>query len=149
MTDRIILSIVSVTMLLLAIRQQGRFSKIITGGLTIGILLIWIANPILITISFVIYTICSLLTVIYGIIQNHLSTQIRIIICLTGLIVLTRGVFAIQRYPFANEMKWLMIIPVITYFIFIIHTKIKITPETSFMTILMIGCLLQFFKLWT
>lgn len=145
MTDRIILSIVSVTMLLLAIRQQDRFSKIITGGLTIGILLTWIANPILITISFVIYTICSLLTVIYGIIQNHLSTQIRITICLTGLIVLTRGVFAIQHYPFANEMKWLMIIQVITYFLFIIHTKIKITPETSFMTILMIGCLLQFF----
>jgi hypothetical protein len=149
MTERIILSIVTVTMLLLTIKQQGLFNKIIIIGLTIGVLITWVGLPLIILMGFSIYTLCSLLTIIYSFTQKHLLFFEKVIISLTGFIVLIGNIFAIQHWPFANQIKVIMVIPVLAYFSLLIFTKMKINKETGFMTVFAIGCLLKFISLWT
>jgi hypothetical protein len=149
MTERIILSVVTVIMFLLTLRQQGLFVKLIVGGLTIGVLLTWTANPTIITIGFLLFTICSLLTTIYGLTQKHLTSLEKVIISLTGFIVMTGNIFAFQNWPYAIVIGMVMIIPVIGFIILLFQTKIKFKQWTGLMTILAVNSLINFIKYWT
>ena len=148
MTERIILSIVALAMFLLTMKKRGLFHKIITGTLTIGILITWTGLPIIITLGFSIFTLGSALTIAYVFTQKHLLALDKIIIGLTGLIVFIGNIFAIMNWPYGNQIKILMIIPVIAYIILLIKTKMKLKIEIGFMTILAVSCLLKFLRLW-
>ncbi len=143
MSTRIILSILSVIMFLFTIRQEGRFNKIITGGLMIGLLLTLFGSSVLTTIGFYIYTLCAFLTIIYGFAQTHLSKLEKGIICLTGFIIMYRNIASIMHWPYANETKYLMIIPVLGYILTSVYSRIELKRENGFMTIFAVDCLLK------
>ena len=148
MTERIILSIVAISMFLLTMQKQGQFQKIITGALTVGILITWIGLQSLVTFGFVVFTFASALTIVYIFTQKHLLTIEKILIGVTGLIVFIGNIFGIMNWPYGNEIKILMFIPLITFIFLLIKTNMKSKSEIGFMTILAVSCLLKFISQW-
>ncbi len=148
MTEKIFLSIVSIIMAYRVLNQQGLFNKIITGGLMFGILLTWFSSTLFVTIGFLVYSIATLLVIIYSFTEKHLSKLDSGIIFTTGLIVLIRKIGMVMHMKYANEITLLMIIPVIGFVLFSFISKENSKKENSFMTILAVDCLLVFIGYW-
>ena len=70
MTEKIFLSIVSIIMAYRVLNQQGLFNKIITGGLMFGILLTWFSSTLFVTIGILVYSIATILVIIYSFKKN-------------------------------------------------------------------------------
>lgn len=148
MTEKIFLSIVSIIMFYRVLDQQGLFNKIITGGLMFGILLAWLPSTLFVTFGLFIFSLASLLIIIYSITEKHLSKLDRGIILTTGLLVLLRNIEKVLHLKYANEISLLMIIPVIGYVLFSFISNENSKKENGFMTILAVYCLLGFIGYW-
>ena len=147
MTERIILTIVSIAMLILTIQKKEKYSIILTCGLTLGIIITWTRIPIIITSGILIYMITTLLITFYGIRKKELLKSEKIIISITGIWPFIAKVFAFNHYPYTNEIRLSMIIPLLLYLILIGKGIIK-KKECGFMTILNVEFLLKFLRYW-
>ncbi|MCK4661366.1 MAG: hypothetical protein KAT68_00765 [Bacteroidales bacterium] len=147
MTERLILTIIAVVMLLLTIQKKYKWTIIITSGLAFGILITWTGIPLVITAGMIIYTITAFMSIIYGVRNKELSNIERIIIGLIGLWALTANLFAIMHLPYANEINLSMMIPLIGY-IFLIIKGLFRKKEFGFLTILNAEFLLRLLRFW-
>lgn len=145
MTDRIILTIASSIMLILTIQKKEKYSVILTSGLTLGILISWISVPIMISVGMLTYMISALLIIIYGIGLKRLSNLEKIVISITGMWASVIILFQLNHYPYANEIRLSMIIPLLLYLILLWKGLIK-KKEFGFLTILNLGFLLSLLR---
>jgi hypothetical protein len=88
-----------------------------------------------------------MLIVVFAIINRDLKLIERFIIAFTALFVIFSKLFIIMSWPFANELRFLSIIPPLIYLLLFIKSKYKIKPEFGFMMILIAECLSRFLKL--
>lgn len=147
MTDRIILTIVSIIMLILTIQKKEKYSITLTCGLTLGILITWTKNPIMISSGMLIYMIAALLITFYGVRKKEISKLERSVISISGIWAFMTKLFVLNHYPYTNEIKVSMLIPLILYLILIGNGMIK-KKEFGFLTILNIEFLLRFLRYW-
>jgi hypothetical protein len=147
MTERIILSIVAILMLILTVQRNKKWPIILTCGLTIGILITWTGIPLVITLGMMIYMISALSITIYGLKKKELPIYEKIIISLSGIFSFISNLFALMHYPYAYEMGLSMIIPLILYLVVIGKGMTK-KSEFGFMTILNVQFLMRFINIW-
>jgi hypothetical protein len=148
MIGTIILSVVLIAMLIVTKNMAGQFQKFITITLAISFLISFTGIRLLATIGLIIYTLAPILAVAYVFVEKHLSLNEKILIGLTGLLVFVNNTFALFHWPYANQIKALMIIPIIAYIILLAKEKGIFKREIGFMTILATICVLKFTSLW-
>ena len=109
-------------------------------GLIISFFLSFIENELLTNISFISFGILSLIFVAYsGIKRKWLNLII-------GLFAFVSFFSKLMHYPYANELKLLMIIPFVCY-VLTLRKKEKYENELSILTIFVAYELSEFFKL--
>ncbi len=146
-TERIILSIVAILMLILTIKRGDKLSIIITTGLTIGVLSVWTGVQIIIGIGISIYMLSSLATVLYSIRNKKMNTLEKLIISLTGMWSLVADISVINHYPYAYTLKLSMIIPIVFYITMTIRGLYK-RNEMGFLTILNLDFFIKMIQMW-
>jgi hypothetical protein len=142
MTDRIILTTVSIIMLILTIQKKEKYSIILTCGLTLGILITWTKIPIMISAGMLIYMIAALLITFYGIRLKQLSILEKTVISVTGMWAFVTILFQLNHYPYANVLRLSLIFPLLLYLILLRKGLIR-KNEFGFLTILNLGFLLS------
>ena len=147
MEDRIFSSLFALLMLYFTVKQKNIFSIIITTLLSLSILITLVKLPLLISFSILLNVLASMLIVVFAIINRDLKLIERFIIAFTALFVIFSKLFIIMSWPFANELRFLSIIPPLIYLLLFIKSKYKIKPEFGFMMILIAECLSRFLKL--
>lgn len=121
---------------------QPKFLKAILIGLIVTSTLFFIENKILINISFYGFGILTLLFTIYsGLKRKWLNLTI-------GFFAFASFVFSAMNFPYANELKLLMIIPILCYILTFIKFK-EYKNAVSISTILAAYELTEFLELTT
>lgn len=109
-------------------------------GLIISFILSFIENQLLNNISFISFGILSLIFLVYsGTKKNWLNLII-------GIFVFVSFFSKLLHYPYANELKLLMIIPIVSYAL-TFRKKEKHKNELSILTIFVTYELSEFIKL--
>ena len=117
--------------------------KILVGilvGLIISFVLSLIENELLTNISFISFGILSLIFVVYSGIKRKWLNLI------VGLFAFVSFFSKLMHYPYANELKLLMIVPIISYAL-TFRKKEKYETELSILTIFVAYELNEFIKL--
>ena len=84
----------------------------------------------------------------YGIVSTKLPTLERITIALTGLLFSLSIIFKIGHYPFANELKASMFIPITMFLTTTIKHKFEQPKEFGFMLIWVSIAISRLIKYW-
>lgn len=145
MTERIILSIVSIIMLALTIKKGDKQSIILTIGLTIGILITWTRVSLVITIGLVTYMLMTLMIVINSLRAKELSRLNQVTIILSGVWALGANLFSVLHWPYDGEIRFSMIIPIIFYIISLLYGMTK-KKELGYLTIMNVEFALRLFR---
>jgi hypothetical protein len=148
MTEKIIMSVVSIAMLFLTLQRKKGRNFLITGGMAAGILLTLINNYFFITAGWLIYLAAIILSMVYIIGQKEASALEKLLIFLTGLIMTIKSVFTILQLPMRTELQWIIAGPVVFYIMLIFETNIPFLRKYSFMTILFADALISFLSVW-
>lgn len=135
MTDRIILSVVSIVMLALTINSGNKPASILTAGLTLGILMTWSAVPLLITVGVLIYMLTALTISSVNMRRKEIATFTRLTIVLTGIWAFVVNLFSLMQWPFSEIIRLILIIPIALYIITLLKGRIK-GREFGYMTIM-------------
>jgi len=93
MTEKIILSIISIIMLVLTLKKGDKRTICLTLGLTIGILLTWTRVPVIITIGIFTYMLTALMIAMTSLRSKELTKLNQVTIGLSGMWPLERIFF--------------------------------------------------------
>ncbi len=145
MTERIILSIVSIIMLALTLKKGDKQSIILTVGLTNGILITWTRVPVVITIGLVTYMLMALMIAMNSLRTKELSKLNQVTIILSGIWAFGANLFSIMHWPYAGEIRLSMIIPIIFYIISLLYGMTK-RKEFGYLTIINVEFALRLFR---
>ena len=145
MTERIILSIVSIIMLALTLKKGDKQSIILTVGLTIGILITWTRVSVVITIGLVTYMLTALMIAMNSLRTKELSKLNQVTIILSGIWAFGANLFSIMHWPYAGEIRLSMIIPIIFYIISLLYGMTK-RKEFGYLTIINVEFALRLFR---
>lgn len=115
MTERIILSIITIIMLALTLKQGDKRSILITIALTIGILVTWIGIPIIMTTGMVIYMITAITTALTNLNNKNSSKLHQMTIILSGLYAFGAMLFSLNHWPYGALIRLSAVVPVIFY----------------------------------
>ena len=141
MTEKITLSIVSLIMFIFTLTKGDKWSIILTSGLTIGILITWIGIPIIFTSGILIYMLTALIILISNAKSKEHTTLKKTTLILSGIWGFIPNLFSIMHWPFANEIRLSMIIPITCYLIYLLFGKKM--KELGYLTIINIDFLLR------
>lgn len=144
MTERIIISTISLLMLALTIKKGDKQSIFLNLGLTLGILITWINIPIIITFGMVIYMLTALVIAFASLRNKDLSKLKQVTIILSGIWAFTTNLFSIMHWPFADEIRLSMIIPIVFYTISLLNGISK-RKEFGYLTLMNIEFALRLF----
>ena len=143
MEELLLLSTIAVLGTLIALKFKGVFHKIISIGLTISILFVWLSAWIgreyynfsmtgIMIFLFVAPLLLAIATIIYGLTVKQLNKLEKISITTTGVFFTIFGISNLMHFPFAEQIRLLMIVPIIITLTTFIKGR-KITREMSFM----------------
>jgi len=130
--EKIILLTVAILGTLIALKFKGVFHKILSIGLTISVLLTWTDNIYIITGSFIVLTLLTITTFIYGLTVKELDNFEKISITTMGIFLAVSSIFKMLHFPGAEIIKLSMIVPIIITLATFIRGR-KLTKEMSFM----------------
>jgi hypothetical protein len=145
MTERIILSIVSIIMLALTLKKGNKLTITLTSGLTIGILVTWTSDPSMITVGLIAYTLTAFLISILNLRTKELSKINQATIVMTGIWALGANLFLLMQWPYAREIRLSMIIPIIFYVFSLLNGMTK-RKELGYLTIMNAEFVLRLFR---
>jgi hypothetical protein len=145
MTERIILSIVAIIMLVLTLKKDDRQTTLLTAGLTFGILITWIGTPIIISIGLITYMLTALLISLTNLRKKGLSKLNQITIVIAGIWAFVLNLMLIMHLPYASEVRISVIIPIILYLISLIRGMIK-RKELGSLTIMNVEFILRLIR---
>jgi len=147
MTERIILSVVAIAMLVFSIQKKDKQTIFLTAGLALGILITWTGIPLIITIGLIIYMLTALVISISGLNRQGPETVTKVSIVVCGIWAFGSNLFAIMPWPYAGEVKLSMLIPLTFYLILLAKGLIK-KKEFSFLTIMNTDFLIRLLRFW-
>ena len=159
----ILTTVVAVTLIVLGIiiafKFKGFFHKVISIGLAVlfglvifNILLAWIvSNQYIITSistgSFILFSLLSIVTFIYGLIVKDVSKFEKISILIMGVFVTVNIIFRWLHLPGAYIMKVYLIIPIIITLASFLKVR-KLTKEMSFMIFWLFHAIGELITFW-
>jgi hypothetical protein len=135
MTEKVLISIIAIAMLTLTLIKGDKRTIWLTSILTLGILIAWIDIPMVKPIGMIVYSISALLIALSAFQKDNLDKTLRISIFITGVWALGTNLFALMHWPFANEVRISLVIPIVLYLISLYRGLIK-RKELGYMTIL-------------
>ncbi|PKR81819.1 hypothetical protein CW751_00315 [Brumimicrobium salinarum] len=145
MTERIILSIVAISMLVLTLKKVDRQNALLTAGLTFGILITWIGIPIVVTIGLITYMLTALLISLTNLRKRGLSKLNQITIVLAGIWAFGLNLMVIVHFPYASEVRISVFIPIILYLISLTRGMVK-RKEFGYLTIMSVEFILRLIR---
>ena len=145
MTERIILSIVAIIMLALTVKKGDRQAILLTAGLAIGILITWTGTPVINTVGLIIYMLTALMISLTNFRTKELSRLTRITIVMTGIWAFGVNLFSLMHWPYPEEVRFSMIIPIILYFINLTSGMLK-RKELGYLTIMNVDLILRLIR---
>lgn len=125
MTERIILSIISIIMLVITLKKGDKLTIILTTGLTIGILITLIKIPMLIFLGSIIYMFTALWIAITNLKRKDLTKLNQVTILLSGIWAFIGNLSSILHWPYAEIFRLSMIIPILFFIISLFYGMIK------------------------
>lgn len=125
MTERIILSIISIIMLVITLKKGDKLTIILTTGLTIGILITLIKIPMLIFLGSIIYMLTALWIAITNLKRKDLTKLNQVTILLSGIWAFIGNLSSILHWPYAEIFRLSMIIPILFFIISLFYGMIK------------------------
>jgi len=135
MTERIILSLVAIFMLSLTLKKGDKKSKLLTAGLTLGILITWTGISTLITAGFILYMLTGLIIPLSNFKRKDLSKLHWMTIVIGGIFAFGGKLFSIMNWPYASEIRLSMIIPIALYLLSLFKGLVK-RKELGYSTIM-------------
>lgn len=135
MTERIILSIISIIMLVITLKKGDKLTIILTTGLTIGILITLIKIPMLIFLGSIIYMLTALWIAITNLKRKDLTKLNQVTILLSGIWAFIGNLSSILHWPYAEIFRLSMIIPILFFIISLFYGMIK-RKELGYLTIM-------------
>jgi hypothetical protein len=132
-------------MLALTIRKGDRESICLTLGLTLGILLTLTRTPIFATVGLIIHMLTSLLISIFNLRHKEFSTFYQLTIILSGIWAFVSNLFSIMEWPFAEEIRLTIIIPILFYMINLFYGMLK-RKEFGYLTIINMEFILRIIR---
>ncbi len=146
MSDRLIVSMVSICMLIWTCNVKGSLHLYITALLTFSIYITWFEIPAIKTFSMITYVIAVITALVYAFIQSQLKPFEKYTILIVSIFVLINMLFGVMHWPYATGINLLMIFPTVSYFYYLKRTRVKRNSEIGFITILFFFCLLRFLR---
>lgn len=131
----LILSVSAAIGILVSLRFKGIFHKVISFGLGISILLAWLSNSMLSSISFYSLLVWGILTVIYGFKEKDLPPADKSGIISMGWMILISWLFKFQHWPGFTLVNKMLLIPIAIYIFALLRQKNPLKKEISFMMI--------------
>lgn len=135
MTEKIVLSTVSIAMLIFTLQKGDKQSTFLTAGLTIGILITWVNVSQIITLGLVIYMLSALMISFLHLRIKNLSKLKLATIILTGFVAFISNLFSIMSWPGFGAIRLILIIPIVLYILVLIKGMIK-RKELGYLTIM-------------
>lgn len=135
MTERIILSIISIIMLVIILKKGDKLTIILTTGLTIGILMTLTKIPMLIFIGSIIYMLTALWIAITNLKRKDLTKLNQVTILLSGIWAFVVNLSSILHWPYAEIFRLSMIVPILFFIISLFYGMIK-RKELGYLTIM-------------
>jgi len=117
MTQRIILSIVSIAMLVFSLQNRDRKSILLTFGLTLPILISWTGIPVLMNMAFLFSVGMALLVAIFSMTNRDLTMLDKIGAVTIGIWSATLLFGSYMHWPYEGAMTVSTIIPLSLYLI--------------------------------
>lgn len=125
MTEKIILLIISIIMLVITLKKGDKLTIFLTTGLTIGILITLTKIPILLFIGSIIYMLTALGITIISIKRKDLTKLNQVTILLSGIWAFVGNLSSIMHWPYAEIFRLSMIIPILFFIISLFYGMIK------------------------
>ncbi|MFM9984412.1 MAG: hypothetical protein ACKVOK_04220 [Flavobacteriales bacterium] len=148
-THHLLLTCSVIIGMLISLGYRGVFHKAISIGLGISILVVWLDNTILSTISFYSLFVWGILTVIYGLNEKELTPAEKVGIVSMGLMILLSTTFKFQHWPGSNFVHLLFILPIAANIFALLRQKNRLRKEISFMLTWMVYGILEVLHIWT
>ena len=146
--EQLIISAVAVLGTLISLKFKGFVHKAISIGLTISVLLVWTSNRYIITGSFILFTLLSIITLFYGLTVKNSNKVEKISIMIMGFFLTISSVFKLFHYFGTEIIQLSLIVPIIITLTAIIRSR-QLTREMSFMIIWLVYAISEFLKFWT
>jgi hypothetical protein len=144
MTEKIVLSIISIIMLALTLKKGDKRTIFLTVGLTLGILITWTRVPVIITVGLVTYMLTALMIAMTSLRSKELSKLNQVTIILSGIWAFGANLFSIMHSPYAGEIRLSIIIPIIFYIISLLYGMTK-RKEFGYLTIMNVEFVFRLF----
>jgi hypothetical protein len=145
--EKILMSVAAILGTLIAFKFKGIYHRVISIGL-ISVLLIWTSNSYFIAWSFITVSLLTVATFVYGLTGKQLNKLEKISVATMGMFLAVSSIFKFMHYPFAEQIKLSMIIPIIITLITFVRGR-KLTREMSFMIFWLFYATFEFLRLWT
>ena len=133
MTAIVLLTTFSILGLAFSLTKNGILQKVISAGLCISILVIWVADRNALLISLLLHIGLGITTFFYGLMEKKLKLIERISIGTTGLILSLSALFSIQYYMGQGVLRLALIIPISLFFWTTLKNGRKQSKEFGFM----------------
>lgn len=145
MTERIILSIAAIIMLVYTIKTGDKRTILLTAGLTIGILVIWTDILIVIIAGMIINMVTALIIVAMNLKNKCLNKLDKTAIVLAGIFTFVSNMSSVMHLPYAQFVRISMIIPIGLFIVSLINGIAK-RKEFGYLTIMNVDFLLRLFR---
>lgn len=139
---KVLMALAAVFCVITLANTQNKLLRIAGVLLAIGVAWAIIDNPYLGN-SYLLYYMGMALFLVYAAITGGISVEKRSILLLIAVCVFAHGLFVINHWPFAYEIKLLQFLPVILYFAFVIRKRREYKPELGPLTIFAADALIQ------
>lgn len=125
MLGKLFLSFVSILMIILSFLKSDFKSRLITCLLAFGVLITWIDEPIANLIGLMLYMLTTIYISIYSLRAIKLKPIIQATLFSAGLLAFISNLLSITHWPYANEIRLSLIIPLVLYFISLFNGMTK------------------------
>lgn len=135
MTEKIILSVVSIVMLAFTLQKGDKRWVLLTAGLTVGVLMTWCRVKEIMIFAGAIYMIVALIAAIVNVGNQNLTKLDKTTIVSAAVWAFGLHLFSIMHWPYSAEIQLSSIIPIILFAISLPRGMIN-RKELGYLTIL-------------
>lgn len=135
MTGKILISTIAIAMLILTLIRGDKRTIWLTVLLTIGLLAAWIEDPTVKSVALGIYSCSALLISLNALQRSDMSKILRTSVFVTGVWALVTNLFVFMNWPYANELRLSLLVPILLYLLNVAKGLAK-QKELGYMTIL-------------
>lgn len=147
MSQRIILSVISLAMLVFSLQKGNKKAMLLTLGLTLAVLAIWMKDPLFVNVGFFLFTAMALVIALFGAPKHDTSLFYKSIIFLIGIWSVVMMLSGLMHWPYYRELMLSILVPLSGYLI-LLRKGLFHKNEFPYISILSVGLLLDLLSFW-